>query len=51
VPLTARRGSITAYAIDESGFVLPLVIAVTALLFWLRRRDVAQPPVPAQLGP
>jgi membrane protease YdiL (CAAX protease family) len=40
VPLTAPRGWITAYAIDDSGFVLPVVIVATALLFWLRRRDV-----------
>jgi uncharacterized protein len=51
VPLTEPRGWITAYAIDESGFMLPLVSAVAALLFWLRRREVGQPPVPAQLGP
>jgi uncharacterized protein len=50
VPLTEPRGWITAYAIDESGFMLPLVSAVAALLFWLRRREVGQPPVPAQLG-
>jgi membrane protease YdiL (CAAX protease family) len=47
VPLTAPRGSITAYTIDSSGFMVPIVTAVTALLFWLRRRDVAQPRVPA----
>jgi uncharacterized protein len=51
VPLTEPRGWITAYAIDESGFMLPLVSAGAALLFWLRRREVGQPPVPAQLGP
>ena len=44
-PLTAPRGWITAYTIDESGFMLPVVIVATALLFWLRRRDVAQPRV------
>ena len=47
VPLTAPRGWITAYAIDSSGFMLPVVIVATALLFWLRRRDVAQPRVMA----
>jgi membrane protease YdiL (CAAX protease family) len=47
-PLTAPHGRITAFAIDKSGFMLPLVIAATALLFWLRRRDVDQPPGPAQ---
>jgi membrane protease YdiL (CAAX protease family) len=46
-PLTAPRGWITAYTIDESGFMLPVVIVATALLFWLRRRDVAQPRVQA----
>lgn len=46
VPLTAPRGWITAYTIDESGFMLPVVIVATALLFWLRRRDVAQPMTP-----
>jgi len=45
VPLTAPRGGITAYTIDESGFMLPVVIVATALLFWRRRRDVAQPRV------
>jgi membrane protease YdiL (CAAX protease family) len=47
VPLTAPRGWITAYTIDSSGFMLPVVIVATALLFWLRRRDVAQPRVMA----
>jgi membrane protease YdiL (CAAX protease family) len=49
VPLTAPRGWKTAYAIDSSGFTLPLVIAVTALLFWLRRRDIAKPRAPAPI--
>jgi len=44
-PLTAPRGWITAYTIDESGFMLPVVVVATALLFWLRRRDVVQPRV------
>ena len=44
-PLTAPRGWITAYTIEESGFMLPVVIVASALLFWLRRRDVAQPRV------
>jgi CAAX protease family protein len=38
-PLTGDTGP-TRYAIDEFGFVLPLVIGVTAIWFW-RRRDVA----------
>ena len=45
VPLTVPRGWITAYAMDDSGFMLPVVTVATALLFWLRRRDVAQPRV------
>ena len=40
-PLTAPHGGLTAYAIDDSGFMLPVVIVPAALLFWLRRRDVA----------
>jgi CAAX protease family protein len=49
--LTAPRGSITAYTIDSSGFMLPVVIAATALLFWLRRGDIEQPRVLAQTRP
>ena len=37
-PITAPRGEITPYAIDEFGFVLPLVTAAFAFYFW-RRRD------------
>lgn len=36
-PLTTPRGAITAYAIDESGFVLPLVLLLTAVLVWTKR--------------
>ena len=50
-PLTAPRGWITSYTIDDSGFMLPVVIVATALLFWLRRRDVAQPRVLAPAQP
>jgi membrane protease YdiL (CAAX protease family) len=50
-PLTAPRGWITAYTIDESGFMLPVVIVATALMFWLRRQDVAQPRVLAPTQP
>jgi membrane protease YdiL (CAAX protease family) len=39
-PLTAPRGDITSYTIDESGFMLPLVIAITAYLFWRQRAAV-----------
>jgi len=35
--LTAPRGAITNYTIDESGFMLPIVISITAYLFWRRR--------------
>jgi membrane protease YdiL (CAAX protease family) len=38
-PLTGDTGP-TRYAIDEFGFVLPLVIGATAVWFW-RRREVA----------
>jgi uncharacterized protein len=38
-PLTSDTGP-TRYAIDEFGFVLPLVIGATAVWFW-RRREVA----------
>jgi uncharacterized protein len=39
-PLTAPRGAITNYTIDESGFMLPIVISITAYLFWRRRAAV-----------
>lgn len=39
-PLTAPRGAITNYAIDESGFMLPLVIAIAAYFFWRQRASV-----------
>jgi membrane protease YdiL (CAAX protease family) len=41
-PLTASHGRITDFTIDESGFVLPIVIGMTAFVFWLRRGDVAR---------
>jgi len=37
VPLTASRGQVTAYAIDESGAVLPIVLLVAAVLVWTQR--------------
>jgi len=40
-PLTAPRGDITSYTIDESGFMLPLVISITAYLFWRQRAAVS----------
>lgn len=42
-PITAPRGSVTPYAIDEFGFVLPLVMALVALAFWLRRDAAMRP--------
>ena len=36
-PLTSERGSITAYAIDEFGFMLPVAGFIFALIFWLNR--------------
>jgi membrane protease YdiL (CAAX protease family) len=39
-PLTAPRGAITNYAIDDGGFMLPIVISITAYLFWRRRAAV-----------
>jgi membrane protease YdiL (CAAX protease family) len=41
-PLTAPHGKITAYTIDESGFMLPVVVTFTALGFWLRRGELAR---------
>ncbi|MCX7513514.1 CPBP family intramembrane glutamic endopeptidase [Frateuria hangzhouensis] len=42
-PITTARGAITPYAIDEFGFVLPLVMVVVAVAFWLRRGAVTVP--------
>jgi membrane protease YdiL (CAAX protease family) len=39
-PLTAPRGAITNYTIDEFGFMLPLVISITAYFFWRRRAAI-----------
>lgn len=36
-PLTSERGQITAYAIDEFGFMIPLTTFVVALVLWLKR--------------
>lgn len=36
-PLTITRGAVTAYAIDESGAVLPLVLATLAVFVWTKR--------------
>ncbi|MEI7036212.1 hypothetical protein [Fulvimonas yonginensis] len=42
-PITAPRGGITPYAIDEFVFVVPWVMVPVALGSWLRRREVARP--------
>jgi len=41
-PITAPRGAITPYAIDEFGFVVPLVMAGFAVYFWRRRGELAR---------
>jgi CAAX protease family protein len=40
-PLTAPKGAITAYTIDEFGFAIPLVAIAIAVYFWTRRKEVA----------
>ena len=40
-PLTAPKGTITAYAIDEFGFATPLLAIVIAIYFWRRRKEVS----------
>jgi hypothetical protein len=37
---TTPRGAITNYTIDDSGFMLPIVISITAYLFWRQRAAV-----------
>jgi len=39
-PLTASKGMITAYTIDEFGFATPLLVIVIAVYFWRRRKEV-----------
>ncbi|WP_158881514.1 CPBP family intramembrane glutamic endopeptidase [Rhodanobacter sp. L36] len=39
-PITGPRGHITPYAIDEFGFMLPLVCIVVAVVFWRRRGEL-----------
>lgn len=39
-PLTSPRGHITAFAVDESGFVLPLVLLASAIFAWSKRRSL-----------
>jgi membrane protease YdiL (CAAX protease family) len=55
-PMTAKHGDITPYAIDEFGFVLPLVTAALAVWFWSRRGELTrsdeshESPVPAPIS-
>lgn len=39
--LTAPKGMITAYTIDEFGFATPLLVIVIAVYFWRRRKEVS----------
>ena len=39
-PLTAPKGAITAYTIDEFGFAVPLVAIAIAVYFWTRRSEI-----------
>lgn len=41
-PMTGASGGITPYAIDEFGFVLPLVMVALAFWFWLRRDEAVR---------
>lgn len=43
-PITARSGRITPYAIDEFGFMLPLVCIVMAIVFWRVRGNTQRAP-------
>jgi membrane protease YdiL (CAAX protease family) len=41
-PLTAPHGAITAYVIDESGAVLPVVLLAAAIFVWTKRGALTQ---------
>ncbi|MGC1551013.1 MAG: CPBP family intramembrane glutamic endopeptidase [Rhodanobacter sp.] len=41
-PITAKTGWITPYAIDEFGFMLPLVALIVAFVFWRQRHQLPQ---------
>jgi membrane protease YdiL (CAAX protease family) len=45
-PLTAAKGAITAYAIDEFGFAVPLAISVVAIYLWRNRFVLEDEPNP-----
>jgi membrane protease YdiL (CAAX protease family) len=47
--LTGPRGTVTPYVIDEFGVALPLVAAVFAIVFWLRRDRVLKP-IPSEIS-
>lgn len=42
-PLTGERGSATAYTTGEFGIVVPVVLTVFAIWFWMRRGQVTVP--------
>jgi uncharacterized protein len=42
-PITSPRGTITPYAIDEFGFMLPLVAVIMAVVFWMKRGELVRP--------
>lgn len=40
-PITGHSSRLTAYAIDEFGFAVPLTTVAFAVYFWRRRREIA----------
>ena len=42
-PLTGSRGAVTAYAVDEFGVAVPLIIVLFAVGFWFNRERVLRP--------
>lgn len=46
-PLTIPRGGITAYMIDESGCVLPLILLPMAIFAWSKRKSLAEADKPS----
>jgi membrane protease YdiL (CAAX protease family) len=45
-PLSTVTSPVTPYALDEFGFAVPSMIAVFAIWFWLRRKQVSATPSP-----
>ncbi|WP_049620594.1 type II CAAX endopeptidase family protein [Frateuria defendens] len=41
-PITSPHGAITPYAIDEFGFMLPLVVVLVAVVVWRRRGQLGE---------